>query len=161
MEFIIIDDDGNRRKVKSEDIAEVFDTMDVLVKRAIQKLKTAPKVSWNSLGVEKIKKTLGDFYSTRNYLLRSYKNLKAKRDGAKDSKEREELDKNLKSLVKFVMYWNTGNNSGNGMYYKLQKLQEAVDAYNTRVSDDNKIESVEEITGYKIRYSVKTNYFPY
>ena len=160
MEFIIIDDDGRKRIIKSEDIAEVFDTMEELVGRAIQKLKTAPKVSWNGLGVEKIKKTLGDFYSTRNYLLRCYKNLRKRRDETKEPKEKEELNKSLKSLTTFVMYWNTGNNSGNGMYYKLQKLQEAVDAYNARVSDDDKIESVEKITGYKIRYSVKTNYFP-
>lgn len=161
MIFTVIDENGKKKEIDTTNIANILNKMDGLVGLAIQKLKTSESVVWNDLGAENIRRALKDFYDIRNYVLHNYINLQNKRDRAKSQEEIDNINKNLKTLTKVVRVWNTGNNSGNGMYYKLQKLQEAIDAYNARVPKESRIESVEEKTGYKINYSVKTNYFPY
>lgn len=161
MIFTVVDENGKKKEIDTTNIANILNKMDKLVEPAIDKLETSESVVWNDLGAEDIKRTLKDFYAIRNYVLQNYMDLRERRDRSKNQEEIDNINKSLKTLTKVVKVWNTGSNSGDGMYYKLKELQDAIDAYNARVPKKNRIESVKEKTGYEINYSVKTNYFPY
>lgn len=138
---MIFEEEDVAKILKKDKLAMIGNSMLPTIRDDILKIQnTKNPLSWTKAAEEKYKNYLGDFWELKDEFVSPIDNK------ALGEKEQETINK-------IISIWNNA-------YSELIKLESTIADYNKRFPS-KQLKTIEEMTGLKLKASVKTDYFDY
>lgn len=140
---MIFEEEDIAKIIKTKDLANIGNKMLSTIRTDLAKIQnTKNPLTWNDLATQKYKDYLGDFWELKD----GVENFLRSRNKAQDIAI-------INTAQKIVSIWMRA-------YAEFEILDSAIINYNKRFPN-NQLKTIEEMTGLKIKASVKTDYFGY